>query len=134
MEHTRFGFAARIAGGNLRAARGQGLAVRRLALLCCAIAGACAGLFEVAAGYGFTGILVAFLARQNTLAVVPVAILFGALAASGGLVRRRMGLPDATLRGFIFVILLVSETFYGRFTGMRLPFTRPAPPQPEDRT
>lgn len=144
MERTTFGFAARMAGGNLRAAQGQGLPVGRLAVACCAISGACAGLagfFEVgaihgqanaslAAGYGFAGILVAFLARQNTLAVVPVAILFGALAASGGLVQRRMGMPDATmlvLQGIIFVVLLVSETAYGR-----IPFLKPA--GGEDRT
>ena len=69
------------------------------------------------AGYGFTGILVAFLARQNPLAIVPVAIMFGALDAAGGLVQRRMAMPDATvlvLQGIIFVVLLVSETFYGR--------------------
>ncbi len=43
--------------------------------------------------------------------------MFGALAASGGLIQRRMGMPDATvlvLQGIIFVVLLVSETFYGR--------------------
>lgn len=131
MARTSFGFAARMTGGNLRAAQGQGLPVGRLLVACCAIAGACAGLagfYEVgaihgqanaslAAGYGFTGILVAFLARQNPLAVVPVAILFGALDAAGGLVQRRMEMPDATitvLQGFIFLILLVSDTLYGR--------------------
>ena len=34
-------------------------------------------------------------------------------------IQRRMGMPDATvlvLQGIIFVVLLVSETFYGRFT------------------
>ncbi len=69
------------------------------------------------AGYGFTGILVAFLARQVPLAVIPVAILFGALNAAGGVIQRRMGMPDATvlvLQGLIFVVLLTSETFYGR--------------------
>ena len=131
MTRTSFGFAARIAGGNLRAAQGQGLPVGRMMLACCAIAGGCAGLagfFEVAAihgqanaslatGYGFAGILVAFLARQNPLAVVPVAILIGALDASGGLVQRRMEMPDATmlvLQGIIFLTLLISDTFYGR--------------------
>ena len=131
MARTSFGFAARMTGGNLRAAQGQGLPVGRLLLGCCAIAGGCAGLagfFEVAAihgqanaslaaGYGFTGILVAFLARQNPLAVVPVAILFGALDASGGLVQRRMAMPDATmmvLQGMIFLTLLISDTCYGR--------------------
>ena len=132
MERTTFGFAAKITGGNMRAAQGQGLAVGRLIVTCAMIAGACAGLagyFEVAAvqgrangslaaGYGFTGILVSFLARHNPLAIIPVALLFGGLAAAGGLVQRRMGLPDATvlvLQGFIFVVLLASETLYGRF-------------------
>ncbi|RYE09846.1 MAG: ABC transporter permease [Hyphomicrobiales bacterium] len=132
MSRTTFGFAARMTGGNARAAKAQGLPVGWLMVICCIIAGACAGLagfFEVAAihgqanaslvaGYGFTGILVAFLARQNPLAVVPVAILFGAIAAAGGVIQRRMGLPDATvlvLQGMLFVVLLVSETFYGRF-------------------
>ncbi len=137
MSRTTFGFAARMTGGNVRAAQAQGLPVGFLVVACCAIAGGCAGLagfYEVAAvhgqanaslvtGYGFTGILVAFLARQNPLAVVPVAIMFGALAAAGGLVQRRMGMPDATvlvLQGIIFVVLLVSETFYGR-----IPFLQP---------
>jgi simple sugar transport system permease protein len=132
MARTTFGFAARITGGNPRAALAQGLPVGKLIVACSMIAGACAGLagfFEVAAihgranaslvaGYGFTGILVAFLARHNPLAIIPVAIMFGGIAASGGLIQRRMGLPDATvlvLQGFIFVVLLVSETLYGRF-------------------
>ena len=59
-----------------------------------------------------------FLARHNPLAVIPVAILFGGIVASGGLIQRRMGLPDATilvLQGFVFVAILVSETLYGRW-------------------
>ena len=73
---------------------------------------------SLAAGYGYTGILVAFLARQNPLAVIPVAILFGGIDASGGLLQRRLDLPDATvlvLQGIIFVVILASETLYGRF-------------------
>lgn len=131
MARTTFGFAARVTGGNPRAALAQGLPVGRLIVACAAIAGACAGLagfFEVAAvhgqanaalaaGYGFSGILVAFLARQNPLAVIPVAILFGAIDASGGLIQRRMDMPDATalvLQGLIFVVLLASDTLQGR--------------------
>jgi general nucleoside transport system permease protein len=131
MSRTTFGFAARMTGGNVRAAKAQGLPVGFLMVACCVIAGCCAGLagfFEVAAihgqanaslvaGYGFTGILVAFLARHNPLMIVPVAIIFGAIAAAGGLVQRRMGMPDATvlvLQGIIFVVLLASETLYGR--------------------
>lgn len=132
MTRTTFGFAARVTGGNVRAARAQGLPVGRLMITACALAGAAAGLagyFEVAAnlgkanaslvaGYGFTGILVSFLARHNPLAIPPVAVLFGGLAAAGGLIQRRMGLPDATvqvLQGLIFLVILLSETVYGRF-------------------
>ena len=132
IQKTRWGFAARIAGGNVRAAQIQGLAVGRLIVGFCALAGAwggLAGMVEVAAvqgsanaslasGYGYTGILVAFLARHNPLAIIPVAVLLGGIDASGGLFQRRMGLPDATvlvLQGLLFVVILFSETLYGRF-------------------
>ena len=137
MTRTTFGFAARITGGNPRAALAQGLPVGKLIVACTALAGACAGLagfFEVAAiqgranaslaaGYGFTGILVSFLARHNPIAIIFGAILFGGIVASGGLVQRRMDLPDATvllLQGLTFVILLISETLYGRFAIFRI--------------
>jgi general nucleoside transport system permease protein len=136
MTRTTFGFAARVTGGNFRAALAQGLPVGKIIIACTMIAGGCAGIagfYEVAAiqgranaslaaGYGFTGILVSFLARHNPLAIVPVAILFGGLVASGGLIQRRMGLPDATvlvLQGLIFIVLLISETLYGRFAFFR---------------
>ena len=129
--HTVFGFAARVAGGNLRAAKVVGLSVSRLILIICFLAGAAAGLAgmvevaavqgrtnaNLAAGYGFTGILVAFLARQNPLAVIPVAILLGGIGASGGLLQRRLGLPDASvlvLQGMIFIAVLASDSLYGR--------------------
>jgi len=131
IEKTRWGFAARIAGGNVRAAQVQGLAVGPLIVGFTALAGALAGLagmLEVAAvqgsangslvaGYGYTGILVAFLARHNPLAIIPVAILLGGIQASGGLIQRRMGLPDATvlvLQGMLFIVILFGETAVGR--------------------
>jgi ABC-type uncharacterized transport system permease subunit len=132
IEKTRWGFAARIAGGNVRAAQIQGLAVGPLIVGFTALAGGFAGLAgmievaavqgnanaSLAAGYGYTGILVAFLARHNPLAIIPVAILLGGIGASGGLIQRRMDLPDATvlvLQGMLFIVILFSETFYGRF-------------------
>lgn len=131
IERTTIGFAARIAGDNVRAAQVQGLPVGKLVIGFTALGGAFAGLagyFEVAAvhgsanasliaGYGYTGILVAFLARHNPLAILPVAVLFGGFEAAGGLIQRRMDLPDATIlvfQGMVFIIILLSETFYGR--------------------
>ena len=132
INRSTVGFAARVTGGNLRAAQLQGLPVVRLIVMACALGGACAGLagmIEVAAihgranasllaGYGFAGILISFLARHNPLAIVPMAVMLGGIGAAGGLLQRRMGLPDATvavLQGMIFVAILAGETLYGRF-------------------
>jgi general nucleoside transport system permease protein len=123
---TPSGFSVRVVGGNLRTAQLVGLPATRLVLLACALGGACAGLagaVEVAAvhtsanasliaGYGYAGILVAFIARQQPLAVIPVAILFGGFGAAGSLLQRRLGLPDASvllLQGIAFVLILASE-------------------------
>ena len=131
INRTTPGFAARTAGGNLRAARMQGLPVGALTVGACALGGAFAGLagmIEVAAvhqranasliaGYGTGGVLIAFRARQNPLGILPMAVLVGGLGAAGGLLQRRLGLPDATvllLQGLVFVSVLASETLFGR--------------------
>lgn len=131
VQYTTLGFALRIVGGNARAARLAGLPVGAFVLGACALGGAAAGLagmVEVAAvhgsanasliaGYGYAGIIVAFIARQQPLAIVPVAVLVGGLAASGGMLQRRLDLPDATvfvLQGLAFMFILASETLYGR--------------------
>jgi simple sugar transport system permease protein len=128
---TSLGFSGRVTGGNMRAAQLQGLPVAKLMIMACALGGACAGLagtIEVAAqigransslnaGYGYTGILIAFLARFNPLAIMPMALLLGGLTAADGLLQRRLDLPDATiqvLQGIIFVAILTSDTLYGR--------------------
>jgi simple sugar transport system permease protein len=136
MRRTTFGFAVDVAGGNLRAARLAGLPVARLLLLSFFLGGAAAGLagmIEVAAvhgranaslnaGYGYAGILVAFLARHNPLAIIPVAILLGGIRAASGVLQRSHDLPDATalvLQGIIFVVILASEAMYGRLRWLR---------------
>ena len=129
---TPFGFSLDIVGGNVRAAQVCGLPVGRLLVIACFLGGAAAGLagaIEVAAihgranislnaGYGYAGILVAFLARQNPLAIIPVAFLLGGIRASSGVLQRAHDLPDATvlvLQGLVFVCILASEMFYGRW-------------------
>jgi len=131
MRRTTFGFSVDMAGGNVRAAQISGLPVGRLVLIACFMGGAAAGIagmIEVAAvhgrantslnaGYGYAGILVAFLARHNPLAIIPVAMLLGGIQASSGLLQRAHDLPDATalvMQGIIFVVILASEALYGR--------------------
>lgn len=137
VRHGTTGFAMRVAGGNPRAARLVGLPVRRLALLACVLGGGAAGLagmFEVAAvqgsanaallaGYGYGGILVAFAARQNPLAIIACALLIGGIESSGSLLQRRLDLPDATtlvLQGLLFANLLAWEALGGRIVAWRL--------------
>jgi ABC-type uncharacterized transport system permease subunit len=136
VRYTTYGFSLRIVGGNPRAARLAGLPVGALVLTACLLGGAAAGLagaVEVAAvhgtanasliaGYGYAGILVAFIARQNPIAIVPVAVLVGGLSASGGMLQRRLDLPDATvlvLQGIAFMLILASEALYGRLKPFR---------------
>ncbi|MEM9781408.1 MAG: ABC transporter permease [Pseudomonadota bacterium] len=131
LRHSVTGFAMSVLGGNTRAAQMAGLNVGRLVLLATALGGAAAGLagaIEVVAvhgaasdslvvGFGYTGILVAFLARQNPLAVLVVAVIIGGIAASGGLLQRRFGMPDAAtelLQGMIFLCVLASNALSGR--------------------
>ena len=72
---------------------------------------------SIMAGYGYTGILVAFLAGHIALAILPVSLLLGGINASGGLLQRTFGLPDATvnvLQGTLFLVLLASQTYRGQ--------------------
>jgi general nucleoside transport system permease protein len=137
VKYSTKGFAMRIVGGSNRAARLVGLPVNVLAFVACALGGAAAGLagmFEVAAvqgsanasllaGYGYAGILVAFAARQNPLAIIVCAVMIGGIEASGSLLQRRLDLPDATtlvLQGLLFANLLAWEALGGRIAAWRV--------------
>ncbi len=152
LRSTASGFSVRVVGGNPRTAQIMGLPATGLILAACALGGACAGLagaIEVAAvhtnanasliaGYGYAGILVAFMARHNPLAIIPVAILFGGFGAAGSLLQRRLGLPDASvmvLQGIAFVLILASEALRhvdlkAWWAQQQRPVDPNAPPQP----
>lgn len=132
MQKTTFGFKVRTIGANIRAAQIAGISVGPITVMACFLAGMCpglAGMVEVAAvqgsanealnaGYGYSGILVAFLARQNPLGCILISTLLGGLLASGGALQRDHQLPDATIlvfEGIVFVVILYSESLYGRW-------------------
>ncbi|OGB21549.1 MAG: ABC transporter permease [Burkholderiales bacterium RIFCSPLOWO2_02_FULL_57_36] len=137
VRHSVFGFSMSVVGGNVRAARLVGLPVSRIVFVACLLGGAAAGLagmLEIAAvhgsantallaGYGYSGILVAFAARHNPLAIVVCALFIGGIESSGSLLQRRLDLPDATtlvLQGLLFINLLAWEAFSGRLSAWRL--------------
>lgn len=95
-EKTRMGYNIRAVGENAKAAQAAGIAISTTAVLTMGISGALAGLAgatEVfgkmdgrfidmfSPGYGFTGIAVAVLGRNNPFAVLLSALLFGIIEA-----------------------------------------------------
>ena len=131
LERTVWGLKIKVVGGNAQAAKLVGIPLGKVILAAGFLGGACAGIagmVEVAAihgrasqaisaGYGYVGILVAFLARQSPLRVLFVSIVLGAVLASGGILQRNHDLPDATIHvfeGILFLAVLASETLNGR--------------------
>jgi simple sugar transport system permease protein len=61
----------------------------------------------LAAGYGFTGIIVAWLAKLNPFAIVLVSVLFGGIILAGREIQPS-GVPRM-IQGIILVCLIASD-------------------------
>lgn len=93
LERTRFGYEIRLIGDNPNAARYAGVNIAMMTVVVFMLSGGLAGVAgmaevtgvvhrlqdRISPGYGFTAIIIAWLAKLNPWAVVPVAILFGGL-------------------------------------------------------
>ncbi len=119
---SRWGYEIRLIGDNPQAARYAGLNIARNTILVMALSGALAGLggmsevagvvrrlqtAPLATGYGFTGIIVAWLAKLNPLLIILVSILFGALILAGREIQPS-GIPKM-IQGIILVCLIASD-------------------------
>ncbi len=118
---SQWGYEIRLVGDNPRAAQYAGISITRNTVLVMMLSGAIAGLAgmseisgvvhrlqgAISPGYGFTGIIVAWLAKLNPIAVVPVSILFGALILAGREIQPS-GIPKL-LQGIILVSLIASD-------------------------
>ncbi|MGQ9557265.1 MAG: ABC transporter permease [Desulfurispora sp.] len=124
-QKSRWGYEIRVMGSSVPAARYAGMNIRRNIYLVMLLSGAIcglAGMTEVSGitgrlqhalspGYGYTAIIVAWLARLHPLAIVLVSILFGVLQVGGYLVQT-MGVPAAVaamLQGAILFFVLGGE-------------------------
>jgi simple sugar transport system permease protein len=120
---SRWGYEIRVIGDNPQAARYAGINLKRNILLVMMLSGALAGLAgmnEVAAlrtltgrlqrGYGFTGVIVAWLARLNPLAAIIVAILFGGLLVGTQLIQPQ-GI-SSMLQGVILFVVVGTELLF----------------------
>jgi general nucleoside transport system permease protein len=93
LARTRWGYEIRLAGDNPRAAHYSGIPIQKRIVLVMMVSGALAGLAgmaevsgvvhrlqdRISPGYGFNAVLIAWLAKLNPWAVVPVSVLFGGL-------------------------------------------------------
>jgi general nucleoside transport system permease protein len=120
---TTLGFEIRTAGVNPEAARYAGMRPRRLIALTMAMSGGLAGMAgagellgvvhltqtSYATSVGFDSIAVALLARSNPIAVVPAALLFGAMRAGAGQMQIVAKTPRElvdVLQGVILIVLV----------------------------
>lgn len=129
LKKTAFGFKLRLTGANEPAARLAGVRTVGVTTVAFLVSGGLAGLAgsslilggetasmsdNFSASFGFTGIVVALLARNNPAGVLPAALLFAALRQGGGLMEARVGVSAAVvLITQAIVIVLVAAASYG---------------------
>lgn len=130
MERSRFGFFSRFAHANPKMARAVGIPLVPVTLAAVLASGALAGVggFAISAGieyrmtqsfflgYGFSGILIAFLARNNPLATIPVAFLLAILFVTGQSLQVFYQIPGAMVQLIqaIIVMTVAAADFFIR--------------------
>ncbi len=150
LRRARWGYEIRVIGESAAAARYAGMNIARNTLLVMFLSGGLAGLagmsevsgithrlqHGISPGYGYTAIIVAWLAKLNPGAVVGVSFLFSALLV-GGYSTQTSGLPAATvamLQGAILFFVLGGDILVNyrlRFGSGRAGSTEVAPPGQE---
>jgi ABC-type uncharacterized transport system permease subunit len=121
LKRSKWGYEIKLTGDNPHAARYAGVNITRNIVLVMMLSGALAGLAgmteitgvvhrlqeRISPGYGFTAIIIAWLAKLNPFAVVLVSILFGALIVAGREIQPS-GLAQL-LQGIILFMVISSE-------------------------
>jgi ABC-type uncharacterized transport system permease subunit len=128
LARTTFGFSVRLVGANEQVARHAGVSPAAAGSWAIILSGALAGLAgsslviagltpamgeDFGAGYGFTGIAVALLARNSPWGAVPAALLFAALAQGGGQMEGTVGISSSLvdfIQGLMIVLVLAATT------------------------
>jgi len=121
VNRSRWGYEIRLIGDNPRAAHYAGVNIVRNTVLAMMLSGGLAGLAgmseisgvvhrlqgAISPGYGFTGIIIAWLAKLNSFAVILVSILFGGLLMAGREIQPS-GIPRM-LQGIILFCVIASD-------------------------
>lgn len=127
LRYTRWGFRLGVLGGNAEAARRAGLRTARLSASALMVGGALAGLAgmlqisgvegqlrpAMMSGYGFTGVLAAWMVRHHPLKAVLSAGLLAAIAVGGNGLKIRAGLSGASVN-ILMALMLLAVLGWGR--------------------
>ncbi|MEK3795372.1 ABC transporter permease [Paenibacillus sp. FSL R7-0204] len=125
---TRWGYELRLIGANPTAARYAGIHIKKHIIIVMLISGGLAGIAGMAEvsgvthklmqgispGYGYTAIIVAWLAKLNPLGLIVTSILFGGLIV-GGYSVQTIGLPSSIsemLQGAILFFLIAGDMIH----------------------
>lgn len=128
LDKTRWGYEIRLIGENSRAAQYAGVSIIKNIILVMLMSGGLAGIAGMseisgisyrlqqglAVGYGFTGIIVAWVAKLNPWAIIVVSILLAGLIVGGDQLQISMGLPASValaLQGAILLFVLSGDIF-----------------------
>lgn len=127
LARSRWGYEIRVIGESPRAAEYAGINVRRNTLLVMAISGAIAGLagmnevagvahrleMSISGNYGYTAIIIAWLARLNPWGIVAMSVFMSALLI-GGDYAQATGIPASIsiiIQGMILFFVLGFDLF-----------------------
>lgn len=128
LRRTTLGFSIDAVGENARAAHHAGMRVNRVMLAAAALSGGLAGLAgvgevggiqyqvmsSISPGYGYSGLVVAMLARLNPIGVLPAAIFLAAVTAGADEMSRRTGVPvflADVIQGVTLIAMLIALIF-----------------------
>lgn len=120
LDRSRWGFRAKVVGGNPEAARRGGFAVNRTVVTALLLGGAIAGFAgvvelagtelqlraQMATGFGYIGFLCAFLVAQRAAWIPAGAMLLAAISVYGDSLQLDFGLPAATVYIVMAAIVL----------------------------
>jgi simple sugar transport system permease protein len=130
LRKTTWGYEVRLIGSNPVAARYAGVSIPRHILIALAVSGALAGLagmaevsaitgrlqYGLSPGYGYSAIIVAWLAKLSPAGILIMSFLFGGLLV-GGYAVQFIGVPAAAvnmLQGAMLFFWLAAE-FFGSY-------------------
>jgi simple sugar transport system permease protein len=127
---TKLGYEIRVIGENPLSAKYAGIDFMKVTLIMMFLSGGIAALAgvgeisgihkhltypsQISSGYGYTSIIVAWLAQLNPLVIIITSLFFGGILVGGDVIQTSFGFPFATINifnGLMLVFISISYFF-----------------------